>query len=146
MSASGVRSQGVKMREHVVGRLVHRSLPGRDLLVRLAFPGQPPRGEEPGLIGRDGDVATYRDRPVVMDGELHLVALTNVQGAPDLLGQRQLRLGSHLHPGADEGLRFDLGSRHAHDSHSLNSDFPTILLYQSGWPSPDLLAALLAAA
>jgi hypothetical protein len=52
-----------------------------------------------------------------MDGELHLVAFTDVQCTPDLLGQCQLRLGAHLHPGADEGLRFDLGGRHAHRSH-----------------------------
>jgi len=34
-----------------------------------------------------------------MDGELHLVALTDVQRTPDLLGQRQLRFWSNLHPG-----------------------------------------------
>ena len=90
---------------------------------RLRSP-RPPRvprpatgGEEPGLIGRDGHVAAYRDRPVVMNGELHLIALTDVQRAPDLLGQRQLGFGSHLYPGADKRLRFDLAGRYAHGSH-----------------------------
>jgi hypothetical protein len=102
------------MREHGVGRLVRRSPSRRYLLVRLALPGEPLRGEEPGLISRDGHIAAYRDRPVVMDGELHLVALADVQCAADLLGQCQLCFRTYLHPGADEGLRFDLGGRHAH--------------------------------
>lgn len=129
------------MREHVIGRIVHCSLPGRDLLVCFAFPGQPLRGEEPGLIGRDGNVAADCDRPVAMDGELHLIAFTDVQRAPDLLGQCQLRFGPDFHPGADEGLRFDLGGRHTHDSRLFSSDFPTIPLYQISRPS---LAHLLA--
>jgi hypothetical protein len=127
------------MREHVIGRLVHRSPPGRDLLVCFAFTGQPLRGEEPGLIGRDGNVAAYCDRPVVMDGKLHLIAFTDVQRTPDLLGQCQLRFGPYLHPGADEGLRFDLGGRHAHDSRLFRSDFPTFPLYQISRPSPACL-------
>jgi hypothetical protein len=40
-----------------------------------------------------------------MDGELHFVSLTDVQRVPDLLRQRQLRLGPYLHPGAGQRPR-----------------------------------------
>ena len=108
------------MSEHVIGRLVHRPPPGRDLLLRLAFPCQPLRGEEPGLVSRDGHVAAYSDRPVVMNRKLNLVAFTDVQRPPDLLGLG-VRFGSHLHPGADAGRRFDLGGRHPHGTSSPSS-------------------------
>ena len=98
-----------------------RPPPGRDLLLRLAFPGRPLRGEEPGLVSRDGHVAAHSDRPVVMNRKLNLVAFTDVQRPPDLLGQCQLRFGSHLHPGADAGRRFDLGGRHPHGTSSPSS-------------------------
>ena len=55
MSASGIRrAETVKVSEHGVGRLVCRSAVGGDLLVGLPLPGQPLRGEEPCLVGRDG--------------------------------------------------------------------------------------------
>ena len=41
------------MSEHGIGGLVNRSPPGCDLVVRLLLAGQPLRGEEPGLVGRD---------------------------------------------------------------------------------------------
>src|SRR6266576_4646626 len=54
----------------------------RDVLIGLALAGQPFRREEPRLISGDGHVAADRDRPVVMDGELHLIALADVQRTP----------------------------------------------------------------
>ena len=96
------------MSEHGIGGLVLRSPPGCDLVVRFLLSGQPLRGEEPGLVGRDGHEAADGDRPVIMQGELDLIALADVQRAPDVVGQRQLRLGAHPRPGPDAGLRLGL--------------------------------------
>jgi hypothetical protein len=41
-------------------------------------PAQPLRREEPRLVGGNRHKAANRDRPVIVDGELHLVALTDV--------------------------------------------------------------------
>jgi hypothetical protein len=72
-----------------------------------------------------------------MDGELHLIALANVQCTPDLLGQRQLRLGTDLDPGTQAGRRLDLGGWHTHDGCSLEYDSPTLLLYSHDEESGD---------
>ena len=96
--------------QEVIAALAALPARRREAIVLRYWPATP--GEEPGLIGRDGHVTANRDRPVVMDGEFHLVAFADVQRAPDLLGQFQLRFGPHLHPGADEGLRLNLGGRH----------------------------------
>jgi hypothetical protein len=59
------RAEAVKVSEHGVGGVVNRSPPGGDLVVRF-LSGQPLRGEEPGLVGRDGHEAADGDRPVVI--------------------------------------------------------------------------------
>src|SRR6266851_2189162 len=71
-------------------------------------------------VGGDGYIPAVRDRPIVVDGELHLVALADVQCAPDLFWQRQLRLGADLYPGAEARLRLDLGGRHTHGDRFLS--------------------------
>src|SRR5260370_27128478 len=97
MWASAVcRPERVKMSEHVLGRLVRGAPSCRDVLISLAFPGQPLRGEEPCLIVRDGYIAPYGDRPFLVDVELHLIAFPDVRCTPDLLWLRELRLRAAL--------------------------------------------------
>src|SRR6266478_3821107 len=116
MWASAVRRpERVKMSEHVLGRLVHGAPSCRDVLISLAFPGQPLRGEEPCLIGRDGYIAPDSDRPVLLDGELHLIAFPDVQCTPDLLWQGELRLRADLDAGSQPGLRRSLGGGYSHE-------------------------------
>src|ERR1700678_1608133 len=109
------------MSEHVPGRLVRRAPPDVNVLIGLPLTGQPFRCKEPRLVGGDGHIAADGDRPVIVDRELHLVALADMQRAPDLLGQRQLRLGANLHPGTKAGRRLHLGSWHAHSISSFVS-------------------------
>jgi len=109
--------------EHVLGRRVERALASGDLLIRFPFPGQPLRREEPCLVRRDRHVAADRYGPILPDRELHLVALADVQGASDLLGQRQLRLGAHLDPCAESWLRLHLRCQTSHVPHSENQTF-----------------------
>src|SRR5580700_292687 len=116
MWASAIRRpERVKMSEHVLGRLVRGAPSCRDVLISLAFPGQPLRGEEPCLIGRDRYIAPDGDRPVLLDGELHLIAFPDVQCAPDLLRQGELRLRADLDAGSHPGLRLSLGRGHTHE-------------------------------
>src|SRR5882757_8204020 len=61
---------------------MRRPTASRDVLIGLPLAGQPFRREEPRLISGDGHVAADCDRPVVMDGELHLIALADVQRTP----------------------------------------------------------------
>src|ERR1700733_5685914 len=116
------------MVEHLLGGLVDRAAPGCDVLVGFPLPSQPLGREEPRLVGGDGHIAADRDRPIVVYGELHLIALTDVEGAADLVRQGELRLRPHLRPGPQARLGLHLGCRHAHDVLQ-RSDFLTLLLY-----------------
>ena len=71
------------MGEHLLGRLMHRPPTRGDVLIGFPLTGQPLRGEEPRLIGRDRHIAADRDCPVVMDRELHLIQRRpgNITGA-----------------------------------------------------------------
>jgi hypothetical protein len=88
--------------EHGIGRLMHRSPPGSDLVVRLLLSGQPLRGEEPGLVGRDGHEAADGDRPVIMQGELNLIPLADVQRGASLIPSRKMTVFT---PGWDRASR-----------------------------------------
>jgi len=102
------------MVKHGLDRRVAHPSASSYLLVRFAFSCQPLMGEEPGLIGRDGYKSADCDRPVVVDGKLHLIAFVDVQGTPDLLGKGELRLRADLHACPHPRPSLDLGGWLAH--------------------------------
>jgi hypothetical protein len=80
------------MIEHVHGGLVDGAAPGCDVLVGFPLSSQPFGRGEPRLVGGGGHVAADRDRPIVVHGEFHLIALADVEGAADLLREGELPL------------------------------------------------------
>jgi hypothetical protein len=93
MSPSGFPgTEVVQVNEHGLARVVDRAFIHGDLIVRLPFTSKPFRSEEPSLVRRNRDIPADGNPAIRLHGELHLIALADVQDMPDFLRQGELRL------------------------------------------------------